>query len=383
MQFDLNELSGDTEEIISAFISHVTRSAEEFEQEKQSGNRRTDVKVFLAENRGYELGTLANRIKSLAEDPNLHQNTQTFIAEHNFHEEMFNDEASLVEIDTPEVGRRDQFVFVDDGDYLRIITAERRKWTKKTVEKLIDYIPELDRIYLSPSDLESVVDGIDGSNISGFTAKYHTYDTDKKISIRFYGGSEDELDTVENEFGARPTRLEFDQENSPPDSVQTAVAQEGHYSITGVRPGYEERGFATVNTLATSLENQDRENFSVEHAPELSRVGSGTAREGFTTVELIEQFSDDEEPEDTAQKLVDQILDYKNRYKFSTWESGKYEVFDTETNEAFEVTVEDSRIRLHAKDGTTSRSFRDFATYLYESFNSTYSIEKHSGELRA
>jgi hypothetical protein len=382
MKLNINELGDNTEEIISSFISHVTRSEEEFEREREEGDRRTDLKIFLAENRGYELGTLSKRISSLAEDTSLHKNTQTFISEHNFRESVINEEASLVEIDTPEFGRTDQFVFIDDRDYLRIVTAERRKWTKRTVERLIDYLPELDRIYLSPSDLESAVEGIDGSNISGFTAKYHSYNTDKKITIRFHGGSDDELETVEGEFGARPTRLEFDQENSPPDSVQTAIAQEGFYSITGVRSGYEERGSATLNNLASALEQQDRENFSVDHAPIMNRVGAGTVREGFTTIELSEQFAGNE-PTETAEELVNQILDYKNRYKFSTWEPGKYEVFDTDTNEAFEVTVEASKIRLHAKDGTTSQSFRDFAENLYESFNSTYSITKKSGNMRA
>lgn len=383
MKFNPDDLTGETQEILARFIDHVTRSEDEIEEEEDSDSRKTEVKVFIAENHGYELGDLTQSIADLSETPGLHENTQEFLSSHNFRENVLNGESSYVEIETPKMGRVDQFVFVDQGEYINIVTAERRKWTKKTVERLISYIPELERIFLSPGDLRQVVQELEGGNVTGFTAKYHSYSTDKRVSIRFHGGTEEDLDTVKTEFDAKPTRLEISRENSPPDTINAAIAQEGHYSFSKVKPGYEEKGLNTLEYLSQALEKQDMENFKVDVSPDRVRVGAGTVSEGFTTLELIEDDNQTEDDRSTAEKLREDILDYKQRYVFSTWDEGKYEVFDKELSEAFEITVEESTIRLHAKEGTTSAAFRDFSTILYANFNSTYNLKKTSERVRA
>lgn len=382
MQFDKTELTRDLDGALSAFIDHITRTKEEAKAEEERGSRKTQVKIFVAENQGFHLEELSKVIEELSETPGLDKRIQRFISEHNFHETLIDENASYVEIDTPKAGRTDQFVFIDDGDYLRVITAERRKWTKKTVERLIRYIPTLERVYLSPSDLEEIVGDIDGASVSGFTAKYHSYDTDKRVSIRFHGGEEGDLEKVEEHFNARPTRLEFDQTNSPSAAVQSSVAQEGHFSFSWVRPGSQERGRETFFDLSARFESHDRENYRIDHSPALKRQGAGFAIEGSTTLELIENGPSNSAT-DAAEVLEEEILDYKRRYKYSTWEHGKYEVFDTENNEPFEVTVEDGKIALHAKEGTTAASFRDFCALVFEKFNSTYSIDKSSRDLLA
>lgn len=382
MQFDKSELTRDLDGALSVFIDHITRTKEEARAEEERESRKTQVKIFVAENQGFTLGELSAVVETLAEDPHLDKRIQQFISEHNFHEQLIDDRASYVEIDTPKVGRTDQFVFIDDGDYLRIITAERRKWTKKTVERLIRYIPTLERVYLSPSDLEDIVDGLEDANVSGFTAKYHSYDTEKRVSIRFHGGEERDLEKVETHFNARPTRLEIDQTNSPSEAIQSSVAQEGHFSFSWIRPGSQDKGRETFGDLSASFEDYDRENYRVEQEPTLKRQGAGFAIDGFTTLELIED-GQSSSAADAAEVLEEKILDYKRRYKYSTWEHGKYEVFDAENNEPFEITVEKGEIALHAKEGTTAASFRDFCTLVFEEFNSTYTLEKTSRKLRA
>lgn len=383
MQFTRNELTGETDEVLSVFINHITRTEEEAKDEEDGKSRKTELKAFVAENEGYELGELTDVITEMAENPRLDSRIQEFISEHNFHEQIIGDNASYVEIDTPKVGRTDQFVFINDGDYLRVITAERRKWTKKTIEHLIDYIPTLERIYLSPSDLEEIVsEGLEGTSISGFTAKYHSYNTNKRISIRFHGGEKEDLDKVEEHFDARPTRLEFDQTNSPSAAIQSSVAQEGHFTFSWIRPGSEAKGLETLADLSSQFEEHDRDNYRIDNEPTLDRLNTGFTVDGFTTLELVENGYNSNSA-NAAQLLEEKILGYKRRYKFSTWEQGKYEVFDTTHNEPFEITVEDGKIALHAKEGTTAASFRDFCTLVLENFNSTYSLNKTSRKLRA
>jgi hypothetical protein len=381
MQFEKSQLTGDKEDVLSSLIEHITRSEEKAEAEEESGSRRTELKVFVAENQGFEVGSLNDILANLIEQGDLDKRIETFIAEHNFHERVIGEDASYIEIDTPKVGRTDQFVFFDDDDYLRVITAERRSWTKKTVERLITYLPTLERVYLSPSDLEEIVDDLDGTSISGFTAKHHTYDTEKRVSIRFHGGEKEDLNKVEKYFDARPTRLEFDQTNSPSAAVQSSVAQEGHFSFSWIRPGSQEKGLETLTDLSHRFAEHDKNNYRVDFEPVSERVGSGFVIDGCTTLELTEE--EEANGADAAELLEEKILDYKQRYKYSCWQKGKYEVFDTEHNEPLEITIEDGKIALHAKEGTSASSLRDFCNLILETFSSTYSLNKTSRRLRA
>ncbi|WP_042663218.1 hypothetical protein [Haloferax sp. ATB1] len=383
MKFDPSELSGDTDEIISLFIDYITRTDEEIEDEKDRGQRKTQVKIFLANNHGFELGSLTDEIEYLAQTEGLSEYIQRYITEHNFHEDRLGDDVSYVEIDTPKRARTDQFVFIDDGDYLRVITAERRKWTEKTVEKLIQYLPSLERVFLTPSDLEDIVSDLYGTSVAGFTAKYHSYKTDKRASIRFHGGTDEDLEKVENVFDAKPTRLEFNQRNSPEAAVRSSVAQEGHFTFSSVRPGSEDRGAQTLEELSKGFEAHDEQNYKVEHRPVRETFKNGLTIEGGTTLRLIDDSEDYSLEQDTADFLEERILDHKRRYEYSVWEHGNYFVFDKDTGEPFEITVEDEDIHLHAKETTTSTTFRNFCSLVFEEFDSTYSLEKNSRRLKA
>jgi hypothetical protein len=372
----------DTEEIVSVLIDHVSKSDEEVQREREEGRRTTELKVFVAENKGFELGTLAQEIQTLAESEETTKHVDSFITEHNFVEERLNDEVSYVEIHTPNYERTDQFIFLDNANYLKVLTAERRDWTKKTVENLLRYMPDLDRLFLSSEDLRDIVTGLPKTTISGFTAKYHSYHTDKRVTIQFHGGTESDLQKVEEEFGARPTRLEFDQANSPTKAIHSSVDRQGYFKFTRVREGSEQKGVETLQQIFHDYEEHDREHFEVEFAPRRIPLKSGFTIEGFTTLQLVEKEENrgDKAP---AEKLKEEILERKRRYEYTEWEPGNYLVFDKEHNEPFEIGVEERDLVVYAKPATTSVTLRDFCNLILEDFNSTYGVEKTSKSLRA
>ena len=383
MNIDNNALKDkETDEIVSVLIDHVAKSDEEVKREREEGRRTTELKVFVAENKGFDLGTLNEEIQALAKSENASKHVQNFITEHNFSEERLNKEVSYVEIHTPNYERTDQFIFLDGSEYLKVLTAERRDWTKKTVENLLKYLPGIDRLFLSSSDLREIVDDLPKTTISGFTAKYHSYHTDKRVTIQFHGGSKKELEKVEEEFGARATRLEFDQANSPSAAIHSSVDQKGYYKFTYVREGSEEKGRETLRQIFQDYEEHDRKHFEVEFTPGKIPVKSGFTIEGFTTLQLLDEEKDAEEEKAPSEKLRDEILDRKRRYEFSEWEQGNYLVFDKDHNEPFEITVEGRDLAVHAKPATTSVTLRDFCNIILEDFNSTYGFEKASNSLR-
>ena len=373
----------DTEEIVSVLIDHVSKSDEEVQKEREEGRRTTELKVFVAENKGFELGTLSQEIQELAESDDTTKHVDSFITEHNFVEERLNDEVSYVEIHTPNYERTDQFIFLDNADYLKVLTAERRDWTKKTVENLLRYMPDLDRLFLSSEDLREIVTGLPKTTISGFTAKYHSYHTDKRVTIQFHGGTESDLQKVEDEFGARPTRLEFDQANSPTKALHSSVDRQGYFKFTRVRKGSEKKGIETLQQIFHEYEEHDREHFQVEFTPRKIPLKSGFTVEGFTTLQLIEKEESSNRESTPAEKLKEEILERKRRYEYTEWEPGNYLVFDKKHNEPFEIGVEERDLVVYAKPATTSVTLRDFCNLILEDFNSTYGVEKTSKVLRA
>lgn len=373
----------DTEEIVSVLIDHVSKSDQEVQLEREEGDNTTELKVFVAENQGFELGELTQEIQELAEAKDTSKHIDSFITEHNFVEERLNDEVSYVEIHTPNYERTDQFIFLNDGDYLKVLTAERRDWTKKTVENLLRYMPDLDRLFLSSEDLQEIVEDLPKTTISGFTAKYHSYHTDKRVTIQFHGGTEADLKKVKDEFGARPTRLEFNQANSPTEALHSSVDRQGYYKFTRVRKGSEQKGVETLQQIFHEYEEHDREHFEVEFSPRRIPIKSGFTIEGFTTLQLIEEEENDGEEKTPAEKLKEDILERKRRYEYTEWEPGNYLVFDKEHNEPFEIGVEERDLVVYAKSGTTSVTLRDFCNLILEDFNSTYGVQKTSKSLRA
>lgn len=389
MKFNFENLRDrDTEAIINRLIQYVTKTDDEiFEEGREEKKKTNELKVFVAENDGFELGSLEDRIEDLALNDKLSKHERAFFNEHTFEEFPLNDEVSYVEIGTPDYDRSDQFIFLVQDGYLRVLTTERRKWTKKTVEKLIKYLPDLDRVFLSSDNLEEIVTHLRKTDLSGFTAKYQPYYRDQKISIQFHGAEEGDLKKVEDEFNARPTRMEFKQRNSPAAAVKGAIDQHGYFSIPRVRLGSEDVGYDTIMQLGAEYENYDQQNFEVEHSPRKEGLEHGFVIEGYTTLELIEEYSDSTEEEPTHEDLIinlkDLVLDSKRRYEYTEWEEGNYIVYDKERKEPFEITIEDRNIILHAKPATSSDSFRDFYTIIQEEFNTTYRLEKTSGRVRA
>lgn len=373
----------DTEEIVSVLIDHISKSDEEVEREREEGRRTTELKVFVAENKGFELGTLSRVVQNLAESEDTTKHVDSFITEHNFVEERLNDEVSYVEIHTPNYERTDQFIFLDNADYLKVLTVERRDWTKKTVENLLQYMPDLDRLFLSSEDLREIVTGLPKTTISGFTAKYHSYHTDKRVTIQFHGGAETDLQKVEDEFGARPTRLEFDQENSPQAALHSSVDRQGYFKFTRVRKGSERKGVETLQQIFQEYEHHDSEHFEVEFTPRRIPLKSGFTIEGFTTLQLLEKEEKGGGEKKPAEKLKEDLLESKRRYEYTEWEPGNYLVFDKEHNEPFEIGVEERDLVVYAKPATSSVTLRDFCTLILEDFNSTYRLEKTSKSLRA
>ena len=406
MEPNPQDLQGaETSEIVQHLVSRVTKTKEELQEEKEEQKQKTtDLKLFVARKEGFELGAIEQQLNKLVQNPSTHQYTQDFISDHGFTETKLNGECSLLEIRTPSYNRADYSILVEGDEYLRILTTERRYWTKKTIERVIDYLPGLSRLYLSADDIRGIVtelNQITETRISGFTSKYRSYDDERRISIQFHGGDENDIQDVKEEFNAKPTRVEFKQKNSPTDAVTGALTRDARINIPGIRAGSEELGEETLGSVATQFEEIDKRHYNIPNAPEMSSSAGGIEVDGFTTLRLTDvkdpmpkampvggeqtdlssENEGDNEERGFVAGLKEQILNKKQRYEFTEWQEEDYLVLDKNRHETFQLGIEQQDLIVNTRPETTPITLKEFCRIILEEFKSTYSIETRTTNL--
>jgi len=380
MNISLDNLKDkDKEEIIRNLVEHVVKTEEEVERKETRGGKKTDLKLYLLDNQGFEIGQLNPTIEFLSSNDDTGKNAKSFIEDHVIDENQVSEDISLVSISTPSANRTDDFIFIQNNGYLWILTTERKKWTKKTVENLIKYLPSVERLYLSSEALEDMVEDLDDAYVSGFTAKYHSPSRTRDATLVFHGAEEDDLDKAEEAFQAKPTRIEFDQTNSPAAAIQGSQANDGELSIESVKDGSEAKAVATLMGLSEEFQTRDRETFEVEYPAERSFLeNGGFSVNGFTAIELTDP--DRDSAPNLAAELQEEILS-SNQYDIGHWGDDTIFVHDSEHQEIFEVGLEPPDIILYARESTSALSLRSFCQDIIDEFDSTYSIQKRQNRI--
>lgn len=378
MDIDLDNLK-DKEEIIRDLVEHVVKTDEEVEDKETRGGKTTDLKLYLLDNKGFKIGQLDQTIEFLSTSDLTDKNAKNWIAEHVVDENTVSDDISLVKISTPSANRTDDFVFIQNNGYLWILTTERKEWAEKTVENLIKYLPNVERLYLDSEALEDTVEGLEDAYVSGFTAKYHSPNRARDATLVFHGAEEDDLDKAEEAFQAKPTRIEFDQANSPAAAIQGSQANDGELSLESVRGGSEPKAVATLIGLSEEYQTRDRETYEVEHPPERTVLDDGSCSvNGFTAVELTDP--DRDSAPNLPAELEEEIFS-GHQYEIGHWGEDTVFVHDTEHQEIFEVALEPPNIILYARESTSALSLRSFCQEIIDEFDSTYSIQKRQNTI--
>jgi hypothetical protein len=414
---DQNIESDSTEEVLETFVDYVTKTDEEIAEEGRTNKKQsTELKLYIAASNGFSIENLSSTIEELVSSEGLNQAPEKFFQNHTFSVESINEEASLLVISTPKYDRDDEFLIIEGEEYLKAVTVIRKALAEDTIERLIQYIPSLDRIFLSSEDLREIVEEYDKRDLSGFTAKYEPFYTEEHISVQVHGGSENHLDKVQDEFDASPKRVVFSQRNSPAEAVKGTVSQEGYASIPRVREGSGDVGIETIKNLVETTEQKDQENFAVPHRPErltpgdhyfltqltldesadgsetdggvpepLRDADQGSVLDGLTVCVFEEELRDENYPDDdaVAQSLEEDILDHKQRYRFSSIGDNHYLVYDGDRGESFEIVVSEKDLKVYTRGNTTQAGLRDLYQIIDDEFNSSYSIEKTAKKVRA
>jgi hypothetical protein len=366
----------DTAEVLENLLEFVVGSGDDMEAKETRSGGKTDLNLYLCDNQGFEIGELDEWITHIAESNLVTGHAENWVGEHTVSEEKADENISLVTISTPAKNREDEFVFLSRDGYLWVLTTVHSDWRDKTIESLIDYLPCVERLYLSSEKLEELTRGVRDSTISGFTAKYHAPNRIRDATLQFTGAEEDDLAIAEKAFDAKPTRIEFDQTNSPSTAIQGSSRNDGRLSMRFVRRGSEAKATQTLLNLTKEYEEKDKASFKIEDSPEWEALDNGFAIEGYTSVELTDPDRDDSTEEEMIEELEEEVLN-SNQYRHGIRDCGtKLRVFDTDHGETFDVAFEPPNIILYARSSTTALSLRDFVRDVFEDLDSTYDLSK-------
>jgi len=363
-------------EILRELIEHVATSEEDHKDKEHRSGSSTDLNLYLLDNQGYEVGSLDDHINHITQSERVRGHAKNFVKKYTFSEETLGNDTAIVSVTVPKKSRTDEAVWIAHGEYIWVLTTVRQKWRKKTIENLIKYLPQVERLYLSSDYLDAVTDEdvIQDSYVSGFTAKYHAPYAERQATLRFHGGREEDLEKAERYFDAKPTRIEFDQTNSPTAAIQGSSTNDGRLSLQSVVRGSQDKAVDTLLSVSEEYQELDKASFEVEHKPTYRSTDSGFSVDGFTAIELTDPDRDAESDESLLEELKENVLN-GNQYRFGKRERDTLRVYDTHHEEILDLAVEGADIIVYPRETATSMSLRDIVQEIFE-YDSTYSQEK-------
>lgn len=362
-------------EILRELINHVSTSETEQEEKEHRSGSSTDLNLYLLDNEEYEVGALDDYINHITQSSRVSGYAKNFVEKHTFSEDVISEDVAIVHITTPEKSRVDDSVWISQNGYIWVLTTERQDW-RKTIENLIKYLPQVERLYLSSDHLEMLTagDNIDDSRISGFTAKYHAPYADRQATLRFYDGRKRDLKKTREEFDAKPTRIEFDQTNSPTAAIEAASTNNGRLSFQSVVQGSQEKAVETLLSISEGYQELDEESFEVDHSSDRDDLENSFAIDGFTAIELTNPDRTSEEDDSLVEELKKNILN-STQYKYGRRGENTFRVCDSHHGEIFDIAVEPPDIVIYPRESATALSLRDIVQDIFD-YDSTYSHEK-------
>lgn len=363
----------DLRQIVRRLIDEVTKTPKEISEKETRQGGSTDLKLYILSRREPVLGNINELVERARLNDNVTKAGKVFLDSHTFEEEKLSEGINWLEITSTGYERTDEFILVRKPDYVWVLTTDSKKFIEETIERFIKYVPEVGRVYLPPEELEDVMENIKTSDVSGFTAKYFSAPRDRSATIRFHGAEPEDLEDAKRVFEARPTRIEFDQRNSPTAAIQGSGANDGLVKIESVRVDSEDKATDTVLETSEHFGEHDSGVFEVDTDSSIKFLESGFVVDEFTSIELFDP--EDIEGDTLGEKLEEEVLS-KDRYRFGRWNDNSFFVYDKNHEEVFELGIEGNEIVLHSRATTSELSLRGFCRVIFDEFNSTYSVRK-------
>ncbi len=388
---DFDKLKDKSSEKIKEYLlNSVKKTEEEIEREQVEKKSKSDLKIFLVKSLGLHPGDLSESIDGLFDSEEISHNFEKFLNEHKCIVTRVNESTYGLRIHTPEYKKEDDFVIFLREGYWHIWTLARRYWTKKTIEKLIDHHPLLERSFINPEELENLTSRNlkeeieESSHFSGFVAKYKPFYSEKQVSINMYGGTYDDLKTVKNEFKAEPTQITISMKNSPVNCVLGNLhGNEGFISLSTILEGYFDWGMKVAEVASNLFEKSDKESFEMDIPPiEMEEEKNGlhyTRYKSFYSFTLEPQLERGD-IDKLFEKTLEWLLEKRQGYYGYMWDEDSYHLLKKENMDTFQLSKQENDLILYPLEGCSEKTVKTVCKDINENVFSDFTVKKYSAE---
>ncbi len=391
MTFDKME-GMDKEEIKEYFLESVMKTEKEVEKEKRDKKSKSELKIFLVKSLNFSLENFDQNINRLRDSQDLSHNFRKFLDTHRFSVVKLCESVYGLTIHTPEFKKEDDFVIFEEGNYWHVWTLARRYWTKKTIEKLIDHHPDLERTFINPEKLEELTskdlkEGLENkSHFSGFVAKYKPFYSEKQVSINMYGGTQEDLKTVKEDFGVEPTQITVSMKNSPVNCVLGNLhGNEGFISLSTILEDYFEWGKQIADLSSNLFEKSDKETYEMEELPLEKHEEKGdidftrfNSYHAFVLKPQIEENRNPEEIEEIFERILEWFLERKRGYYGYRWDENTYHILRKGNMDSFQLSKEENNLVLYPFDRCSEKTIKEVCKEINENILGDITPIKHS-----
>lgn len=392
---DLTKLKGENEEEIKeSLLKSIMKTKKEAEKERMEKKSKSDLKIYLVKSIDFQPQDLEEDIDKLRESEDISYNFNNYLENHRFNITKLNDKTFGLTISTPEYKKEDDFIIFVEKGYWHIWTLARRRWTKKTIERLIDHHPKLDRSFINPEDLESLTSKDlkavmeEETHFSGFVAKFKPYYSEKQVSINMYGGDHEDLEIVKNKFDVEPTQITVSMKNSPENCVLGNLhGNEGFISLSTILEGYYDWGKNIAKAASQLFENSDKGTFEIKKHPEETQIDKNgfqfTRYESYYSFNLEPQFDHNRTRENISklfEKTIEWFLENKRGYYGYKWDEDTYHILRKENMDMFQLSKEEENLVLYPFDRCSEKTIRDVCKEINENIQGDVKPEKYSSE---
>lgn len=392
---DFEKLKGkDSEEIKEYFLNSIMKTEKEIEREEVEKKSKSDLKVFLIKSLDLHPTDLSESLDELLASEEIGHNFERFIEDHKFIVTELDEDTFGLRIHTPEYKKKDDFVLFIRGGYWHVWTLARRYWTKKTVEKVIDYHPSLERTFINPEELEDITSDQlkeemeEKSHFSGFVAKYKPFYSEKQVSINMYGGTYDDLETVKDEFQAEPSQITITMKNSPVNCVLGNLhGNEGFISLSTILEGYFDWGKKIAEVTSELFETSDKESFEMEDlAVEMEKGKNGLQYSRFKSYhafDLEPQFDYNQDPEEIEklyEKTLEWFLEKRQGFYGYKWDEDSYHILKKENMDTFQLSKEENNLVLYPLDGCSEKTVKNVCKDISENVFGDLKVKRYSSK---
>ena len=391
---DYNEWEGkSTEYIRDELLNSVVKTEKEIEEEEKTQKKsRSELKIYVLKSLDCNPLDIHDEIKKIFTSENTGSYAKSFIDKHRFEVTELNENTYNLKIYTPEFKKSDQFIIFVKDSYWHVWTLVRKYWAEKTLEKFVDYFPKLEKSYINPEKLEEITsvdlgDEMEGrSSFSGFVAKYKPYHEEKQISINMYGGDQEDLDTMKEEFHVEPSQITISMKNSPQNCVLSHFhGDEGYISISTIREDYFDWGKRMADKGSGLFEDSDKEIFEILNKP----IGmsyesddlSFTEFDGFQSFILRPTIMDGNNGfslNDIYDKTIEWFLNNKQGFYGYKWDDDSYHIIKKDTMDMIQISKEDDYLTVYPFDDCSEKTIKQICRDIIEKVAGNITINKHS-----